>query len=262
MSPVVAVAIHEGHELRPEVAKLVALGDLERRREEDGFTGYWASVGVPAITVHRSRFEVDLNRPRDAAVYLTPEQAFGLSVWSEQPSDAVLARSRALHAAFYERLYRVLDEVRARYGYFVVLDLHTYNHRRRGPLAPCDAPELNPDVNVGTGTMPQTWRSLVNRFVADLRRSEVGGRTLDVRENVRFRGGYLPTWVHQTFPGSGCALAIEIKKFFMDEWSGGADLGLVRQICDALAAARPGLVYELDRRLRSGKEGAAWQART
>ncbi len=38
-SPIVASAIHDGTGLRPEVAAAVALGELDRLREEDPFTG-------------------------------------------------------------------------------------------------------------------------------------------------------------------------------------------------------------------------------
>ena len=65
---IVATAIHDGHDLRPEVADAMALGDAERLREEDPFTGQ-AVLDVPAhIVVHRSRFEFDLNRGYDGAV--------------------------------------------------------------------------------------------------------------------------------------------------------------------------------------------------
>ena len=47
---VVATAIHDGHDLRPEVAEAVALGDAERLREEDPFTGQ-AVLDVPAHTI-------------------------------------------------------------------------------------------------------------------------------------------------------------------------------------------------------------------
>ena len=33
------------------------------------------------VSVTRSRFEADLNRPRDRAVYLTPADAWGHQVW-------------------------------------------------------------------------------------------------------------------------------------------------------------------------------------
>jgi hypothetical protein len=68
-----------------------------------------------------------------------------------------------------------------------------------------------------------------------------------VRENVKFKGGQFPAWVHQTFPGSGCALAIEVKKFFMDEWTGKPDRDLIGAIRDALRSTVPGVLQELTR---------------
>ncbi len=62
--PVVATAIHAGHDLRPAVASCTALDDATRLREEDPFTDHLTSVGGSTVVAHRSRFEVDLNRPR------------------------------------------------------------------------------------------------------------------------------------------------------------------------------------------------------
>ena len=44
--------------------------------------------------------------------------------------------------------------------------------------------------------------------------------------------------------GSGCALAIEFKKFFMDEWSGALYPGEHQAILDALRSCVPGVLEE------------------
>ena len=67
--PIVATAIHDGHAVRPEVAELLALDSATRLREEDPFTGRLAAVAPTYLVALRSRFEIDLNRPRDQAVY-------------------------------------------------------------------------------------------------------------------------------------------------------------------------------------------------
>jgi hypothetical protein len=64
------------------------------------------------------------------------------------------------------------------------------------------------------------WAPLVDRFMGSLQEADYLGRHLDVRENVNFRGRHLARFVHTHFPRSGCCLAIEIKKIFMDEWTG------------------------------------------
>src|SRR5687768_7825373 len=76
--PIVATAIHDGHELRSDLAALCALTSAERLREEDPFTAAWTTVAPTRVVVHRSRFEVDMNRPRAGSVYRTPEEAWGL----------------------------------------------------------------------------------------------------------------------------------------------------------------------------------------
>lgn len=247
-SPLVATAIHDGHALREEVQPLMALDKAERLREEDPFTGGWTTVAdIQVIGLH-SRFEVDLNRPRDKAVYLTPDDAWGLTVWKQPPPAEIVQRSLAAYDAFYAEMHRLFTHLTARFGRFVVFDLHSYNHRRQGPAAPPADPATNPAVNLGTGTMDRArWASVVERFMADLRAVDFPGQQLDVRENVKFQGGQLARWTHQTFPDSGCVLAIEFKKFFMDEWTGQADPAQLAVIQQALQTSVPGVLEALEK---------------
>jgi N-formylglutamate amidohydrolase len=245
--PLVAAAIHNGHAVRDEVAARLALSDAERLREEDPFTDRFASVAETRIVGLRSRFEVDLNRPRDRAVYQKPEDAWGLHVWATPPPEDLVARSLAAYDAFYEEVECVLRRMEARYGRFVVFDIHAYNHRRDGPEALPADPDQNPEVNVGTGTMQrERWAPVADRFISDLRAAEVQGRLLDVHENVKFQGGYFPEWIHTTFPETGCALAIELKKTFMDEWTGEPDEAAIDALRKALASTIPGVLGALE----------------
>ena len=238
--PIVATAIHAGHDLRPEVAALSALRDGDRLREEDPFTDQWTAVAGNAIVLHRSRWEFDVNRVRDRAVYRQPEDCWGLQPWRAAPNSSVLADSCAMYDAFYAELHEVCLDLVRRHGRFVVLDLHSYNHRRLGPAGPAADPASNPEVNLGTATIGAQWRPLVDRYLSDL--TSAG---LDARENVRFRGAELAAWVHRTFPDTGCCLAVDVKKVFMDEHTGELDDAEFARISDALDAAVPGLRGEL-----------------
>lgn len=245
-SPLVATAIHDGHDLRDEVAGLIALDKKERLREEDPFTGIWTSVAETRLIAQRSRFEMDLNRPREKAVYLTPEDSWGLHVWKEKPPAKVVERSLAQYDAFYAELRRLFSDLEKRFGRFVVFDIHSYNHRRKGEGSTPENPEENPEVNVGTGTMNrENWSPIVERFMDDLRQFDFLGRRLDVRENVKFKGGNMARWTHENFPGTGCVLALEFKKFWMDEWTGDPDKTQVKAIHQALASTVPGVLEEL-----------------
>ena len=222
-SPLVAAAIHNGHAVRAELLEQFAVDDLARLREEDPHTGVWTSVAPTRIVGLRSRFEVDLNRPREAAVYLNPDDAWGMKVWKTRPTAQVIERSLALYDRFYRDVGSVLDELTGRFGRVVVFDLHSYNFRRLGPDAPLADPRHNPEVNVGTRTMDrQRWAPIVDRFMEALRDFDYLGRRLDVRENAKFLGGHFAGWIHETYPKSACAISVEFKKFFMDEWSGAA----------------------------------------
>ena len=235
--PIAAVAVHHGHELRPEVRDLMALSDADRLREEDPFTGEWTRIVPTNLVVTRSRFEVDLNRPRDKAVYRSPEDAWGLKVWKTEPDQDIIDRSLAEYDAFYEHLKEVLVALERQHGNFVLFDIHSYNHRRQGPDAPPAASDGNPQINLGTGSLNrERWAPVVDAFVDSLSTQKLPDGTLDVRENVKFQGGHLSRWVHETFPLSGCVLAIEVKKFFMDEWTGESDRAAIEAIKNALEA--------------------------
>lgn len=61
----------------------------------------------------------------------------------------------------------------------------------------------------------------------------------------RCRGGYFSYWVHQTFPRSACVLSVEVKKFFMDEWSNAVDLPQLEALRGALQSTVPGRIEAL-----------------
>lgn len=215
--PLVAAAIHDGHAVREEVAAHLAINRNDRRREEDPFTAQWTRIAPTRLIVLRSRFEVDLNRPREKAIYQQPQDAWGLQIWKQPLPDALIARSLAQYDAFYAELAQVCCHLEQRFGRFVILDLHTYNHYRDGQAAPA---RDNPEINLGTKTLDRSyWSPVVDRVLVELRQFNFLGRQLDVRENVKFTGGHMARWIHQHFPRSACVLSIEVKKFFMNEWT-------------------------------------------
>ena len=238
--PLLAAAIHDGHAVRPDLERWLALGEQERLREEDPYTGAWTDIVENRIVGTHSRFQVDLNRPPESAVYRTPQDAWGLQVWRESIPDDVAERSLAAHSAFYAATRGMLEQLEKAFGCFFVYDLHSYNYRREGPDAPPADPKDNPEVNIGTGSMDRAyWAPVVDRLIAQLSMVDFMGRRLDVRENVKFRGGYFSRWIHATFPRTGCAVAIEFKKIFMDEWSGELDQERHSAIQRALASTVP-----------------------
>ncbi len=239
--PVVAAAIHDGHDISAEVAERLAIDDARRLREEDPVTYRMTSTADNRITVTASRFLVDLNRPRDKAVYKRPEDAWGMRVWKTPPTESMIVHSLQIYDRFYSELRDYLNVLRDRYGRFVVLDLHSYNHRRNGPDAPPEDPDKNPDINIGTKTLlnKEPWKPLIEECIEAMRSFDYFGRSLDVRENVKFKGGYMAEWIHRNFADSALVLSIEFKKFFMDEWSGNVDLLQVERLHTLLKCTIP-----------------------
>ncbi|TWD16875.1 N-formylglutamate amidohydrolase [Marihabitans asiaticum] len=237
---IITTAIHAGHDLREEVAEAMILDETVRLREEDPHTDRIGAHLPARVIAHRSRFEVDLNRVREEAVYREPDDCWGLEVWRETPLDDDIAqRSLEVYDSFYAELAERLDEVSAR-GPFVVYDVHSYNHRRDGELAEPADPEHNPEVNVGTGSMDrERWGQVVDTFITALGGSwpapRESGPRMDVRENVKFVGRGLAQWVHERYPDTGIVLALEFKKTFMDEWSGEVDETKLAEVSAALA---------------------------
>ena len=198
--PLVTTAIHAGHDLRPEVAERIALDHEARRREEDPFTDRItrAEGSISSCTGRASR-----STSTDPATRCVHHPRGG--VGPRRVADpAHRGAGRAVAAGCTTPSTRCsagfLDDLAAR-GRFVVLDVHSYNHRRGGP-----ARARRPGVGQPGGE--RRHRVARPRPLGPRRRSlhrrprsaGGGGHRLDVRENVRFEGGYLSQWVHERYP--------------------------------------------------------------
>lgn len=238
---VIACAVHSGDEVRTEILDRLLLSDDDRRREEDPATDRIADVGTSLVTVSISRFEVDFNRARASAVYRAPADAWGLDLWREPPTEAQVARSLELYDAFYSDLDTLIEGAIAAHGSFVVLDVHSYNHRRGGPEAAAADPLTDPEVNLGTRDIDrERWGRVIDALALGL--ANAGH---DVRENVKFQGGHLMQHVNGAYGEYGCAIAIEFKKTFMDEWTGAVDALATERARASLAACVPALEISL-----------------
>jgi len=237
--PVIAVAVHDGHHMRPSLLPHLAIDEEGRRRDEDPITGVFTEVGDARIRVRTSRFEVDLNRPRDLALSTDPEDTWGIRFWKGPLPPEELERSLAIHDRFRGMFAELMERMIDHWGAVLVLDLHSYNHRRDGAHAEPAAAEGNPDIDLGITTLdPDRWGSVADRFTAELRRHRVAGREPDVRCNVRYpTGGDFPEWVYATWGAAACTITVEYKKTYMDEWTAQVDLPAVEDLRDGLQAA-------------------------
>lgn len=240
--PVLIVAIHAGHTIRPSLQPWLELGEVERLREEDPLTDYFLSAGDTIVRANRSRFEFDLNRPPEKAVTTDPDDTWGLRIWNPDLPEAEKERSLALHRQFYDRIVERVEAMIAEHGRILVLDVHSYNHRREGREAEADHPEESPDIDLGATTLNKDiYGGLLDGFGEALRSHPVRGRTPEVGINVRWEdGGHFPEWLHAEYGDAACVMTLEYKKIFMDEWGHTADILALQDLREGLLAAVEG----------------------
>ena len=219
-SPIVCTAIHNGHEVSKEVLKNLTINEEIRLMEEDPYTDRFTQFSSNTIIGRTSRFEVDLNRSKEKGIYINPEDAWGLNIRKETPSTLNISQSLEKYQEFYNSAKKYFLQLEEDFGKFFVYDIHSYNHHRKGSEAGFDDPMLNPEINIGTNTMPEKWFPLIDKIQNKLISFDYFGRSLDVRTNVKFPGGHFSRWINNNFPDSVCCIAIEFKKFWMNEWTG------------------------------------------
>ncbi len=93
------------------------------------------SWAIMSLSVRVSRFEVDLNREKEKAIYFGPEDSWGLEVWKKRPSSEEIEKSLAIHKEFYDQLGAFLEKLIEKHGRVLLLDIHSYGHRREGGRA-------------------------------------------------------------------------------------------------------------------------------
>ena len=158
-----STAVHAGHVLRPAVAARMAIDDDTRRREEDPFTDDFSvtwNAGRSSIVPGSRSISTDRVKTPCTAARTTP----GASMCGRTSSPTLSCEeSLAVHDDFYTAFADRLDRLAAD-GPFLVLDVHSYNHRRHGPDRP---PTRCPT------TRRSTWEPE--------RSTGGGGRMVDVR---------------------------------------------------------------------------------
>lgn len=216
--PHIGTAIHAGHTLRQDLRDNCLLDEAARLLEEDPFTDSFVSDFPITLVGRDSRYEYDLNRGPDTAVYDT---AWGVEVWRQPLTDAQRETSLAKHARFYRVMRALAAELEQRFGGALIVDTHSYNYRVREHAAP-------PVFNIGTEQVDEErWRSVLEVFDNHLPRMKLPGIEATLGWNAVFYGrGYQATVAREHLPQT-LVVPLEVKKVFMDETTGQPDQAVI-----------------------------------
>lgn len=208
--PYVCAAIHDGNNFREDLQEKVIHSDHERWYEEDPKTLDFISSFPIVIAGKDSRFEYDLNRGPETAVY---EDAWGKEVWSEPLTQAQKDESLQKHAQFYEVIHAILTKVEKLFKACVVYDIHSYNWKRHDQEVPV--------FNLGTERIDnKRFGGVKKAFLKGLSSIELPDIQNTTLENDVFKGrGYLLQYVTENFDNS-LVLATEVKKVYCNEETG------------------------------------------
>jgi hypothetical protein len=206
--PYACAAVHDGHQFRRGLWGNCLHTEYERWFEEDPCTKEFVKTHSIIIAGCDSRFEYDLNRTPENAIY---EDAWGKKLWKSPLDPKEHAKSLAKHKAFYSVVQALIVKLEEKFGVVVVYDMHSYNWRRWDREVPV--------INLGTanldndrfGDSVEAWRKSLSELELPYDIESTS------KINDTFQGnGYFLKFITQNFRNT-LVLATEFKKIYCDE---------------------------------------------
>ncbi|CAL2079899.1 N-formylglutamate amidohydrolase [Tenacibaculum sp. 190524A02b] len=206
--PYVCAAIHDGHQFRKELWHKCTHTEYERWYEEDPATKYMIHSHPIVITGLDSRFEYDLNRSPETAIY---NDAWGKQLWHIPLTKEEKNKSLQKHMGFYRVVEALIKKIESKFTTCLVFDMHSYNWKRWERTVPT--------WNIGTVNIDnkkyedviEKWRATLNSFHLPNKIES------SAKINDTFQGnGYFLKFITQNFKNT-LVLATEIAKVYCDE---------------------------------------------
>jgi len=228
--PYLCGAVHDGHQFRKELWDNCLHSEYDRWFEEDPCTKEMVQSHPIVIAGCDSRFEYDLNRPPEVAIY---EDAWGKQLWRNPLPQDQKQRSLDKHNAFYKVVHALVDKLEQKFGVAVVYDMHSYNWWRWDREVPV--------INLGTknvdnarfGLEIESWRKSLSQIELPHQIEATS------QINDTFQGnGYFLKYITANFKNT-LVLATEFKKIYCDERSGVIYPEVVRAIEQQLRTLLP-----------------------
>ena len=207
--PYVCGAVHNGHQFRKDLWDNCLHTEYDRWYEEDPETKNMVISHPIIIAGCDSRFEYDLNRAPDHAIYT---DAWGKQLWKNPLPESEKEKSLTKHNGFYKVVYALINKIESKFGVAIVYDMHSYNWKRWDREVPT--------WNLGTSNVNN------ERFGADIEDWRQSLSELELPNNIKstskindtFQGnGYFLKFISQNFQNT-LVLATEIAKVYCDEY--------------------------------------------
>ncbi|MBC8754904.1 N-formylglutamate amidohydrolase [Kordia sp. YSTF-M3] len=206
--PYACGAVHDGHQFRRELWENCMHTEYDRWFEEDPATKEMVQSHPIVIAGMDSRFEYDLNRAPESAIY---EDAWGKQLWHNPLPEAMKQKSLDKHTNFYKVVHALIEKLEEKFGVCVVYDMHSYNWKRWDREVPTfNFGTANVD-NERFGETIEDWRSMLSEIKLP------NGIASTSKINDTFQGnGYFLKFITQHFSNT-LVLATEVKKIYCDE---------------------------------------------
>ena len=207
--PYVCGAVHDGHQFRKDLWDNCLHTEYDRWYEEDPETKNMVRSHPIIISGCDSRFEYDLNRAPDNAIYT---DAWGKQLWKNPLPESEKEKSLTKHDAFYKVVYALINKIESKFGVAVVYDMHSYNWKRWDREVPTWNLGASNVDNERFGEDIETWRQSLSEL------NLPNGIKSTSKINDTFQGnGYFLKFISQNFQNT-LVLATEIAKVYCDEY--------------------------------------------
>lgn len=205
----VCAAIHDGHQFRKELWPNCLHSEYDRWYEEDPETKSMVKSQPILISGCDSRFEYDLNRAPQEAIF---ETAWGKQLWKAPLTEIQKQKSLNKHANFYKIVKALIAKLEEKFGICIVYDMHSYNWKRWDREVPTWNLGTSNIDNSRFGKAVEQWRiSLSEMHLPN------GIKTTSKINDVFQGNGYFLKYITQNFKNT-LVLATEISKIYCDEY--------------------------------------------
>ncbi len=228
--PYVCAAVHDGHQFRDELFEYCLHSEYERWYEEDPCTKQMIHSHPIVLAGKDSRFEYDLNRHPDTAIY---EDAWGKQLWKSTLPSTMISKSLNKHTNFYKIVNALIAKLESKFSKCIVFDMHSYNWKRWEREVPT--------WNLGTANINNSkYGSFAIQWQQSLSTMQLpNGIKSSSAINDTFQGnGYFLKYITSNFVNT-LVLATEVSKIYCDELDGTIYHDVVEAITTNLSTQIP-----------------------